>query len=1608
MFQGVGMDHFSGKAKGLIGFVGLLAVFILAYGYDAYAEISSVGAKGPDGSAFVNPLSPNQDGMNDFLNITFVSSSSGHHDYVIVIDTNRDGNPDPVLDWGSQSGKDWTWRGSIPTSSPAYVQWEGKDSSWRTVPNGSYQVWIIEDYNSNTSGWDGFSTWSTHPEYYTVLNNSLSITVSTLAISGTITNQTGGAPIANVHVNAGGSNGWGEGYTDGSGNYTIYGLKAGTYSINAEKDGYFYSPGSSSNVTLSTSSATFNLAMQPAVTVPVQVSLPAAFSPANAGSPSLWLNADARCTNGPGWAHGNGQIAYNASTGTVNLNLQDLATGQAWSVRVTGQFSYWYDPDGPGVLPGQQYQFTYTGSVTFTKATFDQDGFVALTLTKANSVSGSVHLPTAATSNLNINVRLSDESNPANEAWGWGNVSAGQTNGSYNLPAVSNGTYTCYIQVDGYKTFTIGHVTMNSADVALDTATLDAGAIIQGTLHVGGTVSSPTMLWLNANSPSDTTCHGVQISIPAGTDQDIAFAISGLESSTLYQLWCWIEGREFTVNGNKPWQERISSGTSGVLASLSTFQGSITGTVSAPSGVTKTNVVVSATPLWSGQSSQPSFGQADASGSYQIQGLGTGEYLVVANEYNSPAAFIAGTSNGTTGNAALYSSVVFVKNDGAHPTGLNIGLDTPYSVSGTVTLAETVDGLAHVKAMAIPVKLAMMGGDIRGGRIDSSVNMGNGSYSLKLGSGTYVITLRGTDGSNPANEVKFACNQVVKVVNGNTSGVDFTVSNGYSAAITLNFPGALTQTVGDLNYGNFIGGMELYKGEQRIGSTKQVMFPMMGGTPEGDPVIISDPSSSATVTFTNLLPGEYSARFYSPRFIMGTKSFTITDSNVSTSIALATGATITGKVVDATTGSPLTSGVTVSCNSIPWVDGSSKSTEWDPMGAFDADSKKFNLRNLPGGTYLLKMVYYADSTSNVNYASTSIYGITIPSGSTSEFDVGTIKLRQGTTITGTVTDGSTPLPNIPILARGMDSKYGKVELEAKTDVDGSFTLSGIDPDIPYWEVRAAERPWAGDMMRQPCGYGEEVKYNVQPGATSVNFTLAEASESLHGTITIPGGYTFGMPFKMGDVEVPACDILLQRKGQVYADPMDGIEFFSDPSDGTETAFTISDIVPGTYRIMVLNNGLSTYVDEITIPMGSLDISLVEGATVSGTITKPDGSHPTTNDIQMVVALNPLTQELVFGSLTTDPATDEVLSYTIRGLKEGVEYKIALVQDGDDGPGNIFVQGTGVTAADADETLTLDAVMEESAPTFMISASKSGNEVMVGLFSTTHLRDEDASSIFSTTGTGTVSNAVLSPDKTQLSFIYTPATGETEAAFTITAHYGADYTQIQQTFAVNLAVLAANEGLVNSFMGGKVNLGGGNASGVYFEPGTIQDNGDGQTVVKVTSSEVGAGGEEFAFLSVENIMGYKASLGLFGIEAEDVIAPEASSPLPSWATARSNEYNFTIGSDAITEGNTVTVILQYDEGADTSRLNVLHYVDGQWVVEDTNKTIDTVNRTITVEVTSLSPFVAAEGTPPDEQQASGGGGGGGSCFMETARPGELSTLILLLISLAPVLLRAKRS
>ncbi|MBI3008919.1 MAG: hypothetical protein HYY56_05360, partial [Candidatus Omnitrophica bacterium] len=678
----------------------------------------------------------------------------------------------------------------------------------------------------------------------------------------------------------------------------------------------------------------------------------------------------------------------------------------------------------------------------------------------------------------------------------------------------------------------------------------------------------------------------------------------------------------------------------------------------------------------------------------------------------------------------------------------------------------------------------------------------------------------------------------------------------------------------------------------------------------------------------------------------------------------------------------------------------------DMMGSFEGRSYidtaeiggtpgKFHLTNLPAGSYIVRVQNeWGERTDGTkNYANTTIAGIKVSQSNvdnTQDVDIGTIKLKEGVTISGTVTDtNGTPLANINMGAEPADLHDGDFFMNATTKSDGTYTFYGIDPDIPYWAVVAADR-W-GWMEDIDSGYGEQWKENVTPNATDVDFQLETAGGILSGTISKadsdPNNTTpFSLPpfeeEEMSDFKtqsLPQVFLLLQKQGEILTDPMDGIDGASEPSDTNTTTFTISNLVPGTYTLKVFCPGFATaVVNDITIATGDniIDtnsdgtadpVQLIKGGTVSGTARKPDGTKPSSNDVVGVVAITEDFSNMVFGEFTKNDTTKEISDYTVTGLLADTTYLLVFLSNEDD----IWVMpdrstAWTLTSAGPPAVYSYNAVIELFPPQFVAQAlKKDDGSFDISIFSSTALDDTDTrgtlelcqlvstgdpDSVVNTNGlVGNVSildnpdGDEIFRDRMELAVNYTPLSAtDTSFIIRVTGH-NAEGDEGTTDFTFFTTADALNQATVK-ISGANVTLGSGNTSGVYYPQGSFNDaDSDGKTTCTVEKLSSTA----------------TTQPRLAGAEALSRSGVLAATP----TSAISNQYEITSG-EAVASGSTVTIALQCNS-TPTANSNLYYYdsASGYWKKEDTNRTVDTTNNKVSVSSTHFSTWVVLDTAGP---------------------------------------------
>ncbi|MFH1784097.1 MAG: carboxypeptidase regulatory-like domain-containing protein [bacterium] len=1467
-----------------------------------------------------------------------------------------------------QQNYDWSrdeWINSADLTSDSIsktITWEGRDANWNAVPNGTYKVKVIVD-SPNWQPDDGYS-WQNYGTDWTspdTGDNPLTVTVQTAGISGTVTN-TASAGVAGVRVNAGSFNSWGQAYTKADGTYEISGLAAGSYHVNTESGASGYPNAEYPNqvtVTAGTITPNINFELQTGGTISGTITIPAfsSYTDQWGTHTNAWLNVNAWSPTSPqhGWAGFN----VNASTSPQTMNYQLHMPAGTYDVRA---------------------EMEGFSSAVSRSITVESDATTALNITmlKAGTISGTIILPAGAiVPEQGLFVDISAHSTDG-QYFGWGGtqIMSGNTSAQYTIRSLLDATYTVKFQIWGaYKAgeYADPVEVASSADVTGIDHTFEVGSTISGTITIAddttnysafqGDASDTIQLWINAWSPTSHFGTGVQAQVPKGVNQSAAYTIGGLDDGQTYHVDLWMFGYEMDP---RPLQVTVAAGAGAITGqdiTLSPYAGSIAGTVTGFSDYTAVRVI--AREPWWGDWQVPKFADVDGNGAFSITGLGTGEYILTTNEYYvKPSTDVPlGVPTGAYGTVTERVQLA----NGQSYTGLVLELTTGGAITGTITVDSatySVNDLDGKFVTAVPMRMQWMGwaapymGPV-------SVDAGVATYAIRgLSEDVYIVsppmTINQPTGEywGPPPKDLAGTSQTVSVGGGQTkTSINFALIDGY------NITGSIQRPAGGEEEQFFIGVFKTDGGWSQLAET-QVRF-------SSDQNNISD--RSATFTIQHIAPGNYMLRVFpwKMKYKETTKEFTIGSANVDVgTIKVTKGATITGKLVDSQTGEAVTGddNIEVMCEARPWVEGSWRSTSnGDPDTIADAwetvnDQKtgRFYLRNLPAGTYMVRIVAgfsKREVTSSKNYVNIYKAGIIVPD-STENVDIGTIKMKEGVTISGNVTDTSgTPLANIIMAASPSSSRGEKFSSQIQTDRNGNYTIKGVDPDKGFWDVTAAMRPWWGEGIR--VRYGEQTKINIPPRSTDVDFELESATANLSGQVLAASGVALAIPFP-GE-NMPVALLLLQNKSQAHTEPMSGVEAPTRP-DGS---FTVQGLVPGTYKILVYSKGASTaVVDNVIIEAGDNtldDIQLVQGGAVYGTIKDDENQKLNTTQFELPLAMRTDFSSMVFGTFNSNSITKEIESYRIEGLVPGVNYYVVLAADeGSD----VFISTTPVSVSSATAEVEHNVTYTDLPPNFLVGVYKDGDGIFtVNIWASETLSEDQASDVISlkndTAGDGvsdgTLASFAMADNKQDISAVYTPAASDTSFVVTITGHDLIGQVATPKNYSFPVGVDSYNLVIFNPLLGGTLEVGEGDSTKMKVPGGAIEDTAN----VEGALSKVQTVGTSVT------VGGAPIKLPLAAYPANIVQADKA--PKPARGDKVSPYYEVSLGTSEIAEGKSVQITLGYTAASvsDTSTIDVYSFDGTKWVAETSNRAVNETNSTISADVnhTSLFAVFETEGTAP---------------------------------------------
>ncbi len=1524
---------------------------------------------GIDTSSTTVTITPDGDNIKDFANISFtmndIPTSADFSGAIVrvVIDTNRDsafevfnwddvtwdnmGNPwygTPVQKLTYEeldaivAQKDWFtdwWIGYEPTGTKYIdIMWEGRDNSWNVLPSGDYDVKI---QICHSSYWDN--------AYLGESNTDLTVTIDSNipGLYGWIYQMVGSttSPVGTARVEAGTHDYFGEAYTDSSGKYFISGVpKDRNYYIHVEKDGY--EPHDEPGVFYGAAETTKqvpDIILNKGGELTGTITLPAPFT----AYTDQWGNSVNEL-----WGHVN---AWDETTGNYGFTNFQIVSGQSLKTYKISLPPGFYRVEVE--LFGYSLQVAQNVEITSYGATKD---FTIGGTDRNVIVSGTVQIPVEDVgNNVYVNINLKNDAD-MKYAYSGTEIYASTNTASFMIHDVPPGTtYELNLHADGYAEQNYD-VDIGTTDVTLGTYAFSEGGTISGGIN-GGTPGSS--LWINAWSPGENHGAGTSITLPVST-----WTISGLINGAQYYIDTWLEGFEMAV---RPYI--VTAPTNTAVIDLQAFGGSVYGIITGEECV-PSKVRVSVTGGMTGGMRVESLTTIySTSGTFKIENLGTGEYMLSVNQYD----VAPGTSNYmgiSDGNFATLSKMVGVTNDADFNAGI-LSLYTSASISGTV----------YISSSTTPLRTAVT--ELTGKFVEVMpkqmdwMDMTNAYYMAPLtpvGESSATFSVSGLDKGiyvvrPPVNldSGKMAGKAEVKTVDaGEAANVDLYLTDGYSISGSVNRP--LTGSEG-MN-------IELFSAGYNKDSISSYW------------VDFSSQPTNRTGYFTlgPVSTGSYIVRVWSNNYKEVAKEVSVTGSDVSVApILLGKGANIKGRLVDSQTGQPVSgiNGMTVNCEARPWVEGSYRHTEqWDNERKIDETTGEFRLENLPAGTYVVRVSgqkedMYGFAAQYKNYAGMLIAGITVPDNA-EDIDLGTIKLKEGSTISGKVEDsGGTGIANIRMSAEPASHHGETVRLEAKTDTKGYYTIKGINEDITYWDVYAAVRPeWTEGII---SGYGEKSRSNVTAKSENVNFVLSEANASLSGTITPSGGKSLTLPFEEMGNDMPGAMVLLQEKGKIYNDPMGGIEQITD-YDGD---FLIEGIVANDYVLKVFSKGLKTHVADITVngATGLGEIQLVTGKKVQGSIVDKYGKKINTSDVREVVAVTNDFSRFVFGTVNSNSTTNEIESYSVEGLEEGINYYIALVGEG---KADVFIDTATVSFAvgSPTDTITKGVIYTDNPPQFIVQAErKTGDVFEIDVWSNEPLAERNASDIITLTeGAGTLSGRILSDDRRECSAEYAAAS-EDKFKIQVTGHdlKGQLSTKV---FTIYTGEKGRNEEYINPVTGGNIVIGQGNASGFYLPMGT-KVTVDGEDVEDITGLKIFIASIDPDEVGALGVM--KKSMSAYSFIVPSLAVKASGAPGEMLSSVYNMEIYLVTGPLAqLAEGETSKVTVEYDMGASTvpvSKLDINYYDEDNatWVKEKASRTIDSENNTISVDVSHFTKYAAfADETAPAKPKLSANkiAGGGG--------------------------------
>ena len=492
-------------------------------------------------------------------------------------------------------------------------------------------------------------------------------------ISGTVTDGSTHAAIANVYVQALDSNGnlAGFAYTRTDGTYTISALAAGSYRVGFTSAGRYATQYYDGKTSLTAADAVSVSTGQTATGIDAALSsggsITGTVTDASSGLPASGITVSVYSS-----ASSSSLLTSTATDGSGKYAVAGLGTG-SYRVEFSGGGYVTQYYDGRSSLTGADaVSVTYGAATSGIDAAMQLGGAVAGTVTDA-STHGDV---------TGIFVTAYDSHGAAD------GFTTTNSNGAYQISGLAPGSYTVGFSTGGGQNYLPQYYNGASSFAAADPVTVTAGqtttgidAALEPGAEIEGTVTDSSTGQPLSGITVYATTSGGQVVYGTRTDSQGHYAAIGLQAGT-YNV-------EFLATGQQNYLPLNDDGVT--VASGQTLTGidgamqpgsQLTGTVtSAATGNPLSGIDVQA--IDSGGTTVAS-AQTDANGDYSLIRLDTGSYRV---SFSDPAGFHF--SQYYTGRSDAGSADPVAVTAGQTSSGIGAALQPAGRISGTVLDAET-------------------------------------------------------------------------------------------------------------------------------------------------------------------------------------------------------------------------------------------------------------------------------------------------------------------------------------------------------------------------------------------------------------------------------------------------------------------------------------------------------------------------------------------------------------------------------------------------------------------------------------------------------------------------------------------------------------------------------------------------------------------------------------------------------------------------------------------------------------------------------------------------------------------------------------------------------